>query len=180
MWRRKRRRAGLIQKSFYWVSSISISFGPSLSEVGGVEGANYTGLHSISISLCCHGSWALSCMKISHCSSRGLPCLNTHVIRYTHACHWRGRWLVHLVWILSHIFTLLLQQPLVWWYGSAAVGPCAFGLEWTCESCLWESDFYRCQLDKTVVLFLPKWSPKTSNSIKNWSVRNSGRFFITL
>lgn len=74
--------AALPQKSVYWVSSISISFGPSLSERGMNTGANHTGLHSITISLCCHGSRALSRVKISHCTKRGLMSEHT----YEHVC----------------------------------------------------------------------------------------------
>lgn len=85
-WRRG--GAALPQKSFYWVSSISISFGPSLSERGMNRGANHTGLHSISISLCCHGSQALSRVKISHCTKRGLMSEQTwtHMHTCTHTC----------------------------------------------------------------------------------------------
>lgn len=104
----------LPQKGIYWVSSISISFGPSLSERGMNTGANHTGLHSITISLCCHGSQALSRVKISHCTKRGLMSEHTyeHVCTHIHTCsHWRGKWPVHLVLILSHTFTLLLWQP---------------------------------------------------------------------
>lgn len=56
-------------KNFYWVSSISTS----LSERGMSRTANQRGLHSISISLSCHGSQALSCVKIYNRTKRGLP-----------------------------------------------------------------------------------------------------------
>lgn len=83
----------LPQKSFYWMSSISVSFGPSLSERGMNRGANHTGLHSISISLCCHGSWALSRLKISHCTERGLMSEQTyeHISTHMHT-HMQPLW----------------------------------------------------------------------------------------
>lgn len=53
---------------------------------GGMNtGANHTGLHSITISLCCHGSGALSLVKISHCTKRGLMSQHTGTHMHTHA-----------------------------------------------------------------------------------------------
>lgn len=106
----------LLLKSFYRASPVSISFGLSLSKRGrGVSrGTNHTGLHSISISLCCHGSrGALSRVKISHCTMRGLPCLNRHertcthtICTHTHStATGEGEWSVHHVMNLSHTFT---------------------------------------------------------------------------
>lgn len=74
-------------------------------------GASHTGLLSITISLCCHGSQALSGVKISHCSERGLLCEHTSTRR-------EGKRPVHLVLMLSHTLTSLL-------HASAGTSSCA-------------------------------------------------------
>lgn len=83
-------------------------------------GASHTGLHSITISLCCHGNQALSSVKISHCSRRGLMCEHAH--KHTCLPCRRGKRPAHLVLMLSRTLTSLL-------HGSADASSHATGLQ---------------------------------------------------